>query len=725
VSSSAASRHLCVVIAVLAATLGVHASLAHAGTYDVVACDAAGGANNSWVPSINDANAVTAFASCPTGGDPWRGIIARNVVVQNGGAGPVVAQMKFTAAPGTTIIGLNAAYDFYRADARWEAALSTGSMLLRGCPVGGVNVCAFSSAGQWIEVPGGSPVIYIDAYCPTTGCPLAAGDAAHNYVSAYARLASASVRLQDDSAPALNSVTGSLWSDGWKSGSQTLAVDASDNAGIRRTAILMDGKSLTAINRTCDASQVVPCPNGTDSFPLSLAPLSDGPHHLTVQVVDAAENASSADRDILVDNTPPGPPQQLTVEGGEDWRARNSFELRWRNPAAAGAPNAGVNWQICPAAGTQSCVSASRDGEKVETLNAITLPKDGDWTLKLWERDAAGNNTSNNGVTVHLRADTEAPTAVFSPTDPNDPTRVLVQASDTTSGIGSGAIDFKPQDSDSWTSIPAKVDGGRLSANLPDESMADGIYDLRAHAVDRAGNERSATTLADGAPMTVTLPLRSPTKITGGRLQTRQRHGKRVRYLATRLRLAYAHRTKLRGRLADKDNKSMAATPIAVSELIDVPGASWQPVRTIDTTASGTYNFRTAKRGPSRTLRIRYEGTPTVRPSQVDVHLAVAASSTIHVSKRRVRSGHAVRFSGNLRGGHVPSGMTLQVQVKLGGRWQTFANPRVKRNGAWTSIYKFNGGPRRWTFRARIPSHPGYPFRTGHSASKTVRVLPK
>jgi hypothetical protein len=70
--------------------------------------------------------------------------------------------------------------------------------------------------------------------------------------------------------------------------------------------------------------------------------------------------------------------------------------------------------------------------------------------------------------------------------------------------------------------------------------------------------------------------------------------------------------------------------------------------------------------------------------------------------------------------------MTVQMQVNLGGgRWQGFANPRVKQNGAWTTTYKFTGGPRRWTFRARITPHPGYPFRTGHSSSTAVRVLRK
>jgi hypothetical protein len=703
--------------------LALAVSVARAGTYDVAACDAAGGTNNSWIPYVGNSIGTTAYTTCPTGGDPWRGMIARSVVQQNGGAsGNVVAQMKFSAAPGTTVIGLSAAYDFYRADAQWEAALSTGSALLKGCPIGGVNVCAFSSSGQWIDVPGGSQVMYIDVYCVTNGCPLDSGDAAHNYVSAYARLASASVRLEDDSAPGISAVGGGLWSDGWKSGTQTLGVDASDNSGIRQVVELIDGRQFNGVAHACDSTLTVPCPSGHDDLTLNTAILGDGQHQLAVQAIDSAGNPTSVSRTISVDNSPPGPPQKLTVDGGEDWRSKNSFDLHWVNPTAAGAPMAGVNWQICPAAGTQTCVSGSKDGDSVATLNALSVPKDGDWVMKLWLRDAAGNNTPNNGVAVHLRVDSEAPTAVFSPTDPDDPTRVLVQASDATSGIGSGAIDFKPHDATDWISIPARVDGGRLIANLPDETMSDGLYDLRAHAVDRAGNERSTSALADGTPMAVTLPLRSPTKLIAGHLQTRYRHGKKIKYLATRVRLAYAHRTRMQGRLADNDNRSMGSAPVAVSELLDVPGATWQPVRTITTDAGGNYRLRTAKRGPSRTVRMRYEGTPTVRPSQVDVHLAVDASSTIHASRHRVRNGHAVRFSGTLRGGYVPAGKIVQLQVRVRGRWQTFATPHAKGNGGWTYVYKFTGGIGRYVFRARIPSQASYPFVTGHTTSTTVHV---
>lgn len=380
-----AARSAQLIVTALATVLVLCGSTARAGSYDVVACDAAGGANNSWAPVIGNSLAVTAYTLCPTGGDSARGMIARNVVEANSAAsGNVVAQMKFTAAPGTTIVGLSAAYDFFRDDPQWEAALSTGSVVLRGCPIGGPPGCTISNAGEWIDVPGGSQVIYIDAYCATSGCPLSGGDPAHNYLSARARLISASVRLQDDSAPAINSVLGALWTDGWKSGSPPLIADVADNAGVRQTALLVDDRVAIANNHPCDSTLVVPCPNSADSLSFLTAGWPDGAHKLTVQAVDSAGNVNSVSRTALLDNSPPGPPQGLTLDGGEGWRSPNSFNLHWSNPTQAAAPLSSVQWQLCPAAGTGVCVAGQKDGTNVWT-KAVT------WQYRFARRARAGS----------------------------------------------------------------------------------------------------------------------------------------------------------------------------------------------------------------------------------------------------------------------------------------------------------------------------------------------
>jgi hypothetical protein len=50
---------------------------ARAGTFDVVACDAAPGfVNNAWEPQVTHGGTV-AFNACPSGDDPMRGLGAR------------------------------------------------------------------------------------------------------------------------------------------------------------------------------------------------------------------------------------------------------------------------------------------------------------------------------------------------------------------------------------------------------------------------------------------------------------------------------------------------------------------------------------------------------------------------------------------------------------------------------------------------------------------------
>ncbi|WP_354700504.1 hypothetical protein DSM112329_00783 [Paraconexibacter sp. AEG42_29] len=694
-----------------------------AGTYDVPACDAAAGANGSWTTS--ETIYTTAYVQCPSNGDPLRGLVARNAVQPGLSSGNLAAALQFTAPAGTSIVGIRATGDFYAADSTWGAALGTGSQVLRGCGVGSLPGCARAISDEWVDVPRANALL-IAVNCPGTNCSLEGSDAAHNYLRARARLTSAVVRIEDNGAPAVASARGELWTDGWKRGTASVSFDASDASGIRQTALLVDGETVASRGHACDATLPAPCAQGGDSLAFSTNSLKDGSHSAVIQAVDSAGNPSTLTRTVLVDNTPPGSPQELKNEGGDGWHPANAFSVTWTNPKVDGAPVGGAVWQICPVGNAGACVDGEMAGDRITALRDLKVRGAGDFELRLRLRDAAGNiSDANSPAVARLRLDDEAPAVVFLPRDPADPATVRMRATDAVSGIASGAVEIKPLGSETWTSVPAQLADGQLVASLPDETLADGAYDLRGRAVDQAGNERSTTTLEGGEPMTVTLPVRAKTRLTGGLARAVRRKGKRVTVLASSVRAGFSRRVRLRGRLVDASGQPMAGTGVQVLERTALPGRPWRQLRTLTTGKGGTWSFRAAAKRPSRTVRFRYPGTPTVRPSQIDVALKVAARATIRPSSRIVRLGSSVRFSGVLLGGHIPaSGKVLQLQAKVNGRWQVFANPRTNSRGRWSRLYRFIGRYRSATFqfRVRVPRDPAYPFAAGVSPATRVLV---
>src|SRR4051794_26515552 len=112
--------------------------VALAGVYEVRACDAADGVNNSWVAHTN-ASWMAAYTQCPTGGDQNAGMVARSTMPAQatGTSQGVVAQMVFTPPPGAAGVGLRASYPFSRTDATWGAAPSNRQQVLRGRPAAG------------------------------------------------------------------------------------------------------------------------------------------------------------------------------------------------------------------------------------------------------------------------------------------------------------------------------------------------------------------------------------------------------------------------------------------------------------------------------------------------------------------------------------------------------------------------------------------------------------
>jgi hypothetical protein len=157
------------------------------------------------------------------------------------------------------------------------------------------------------------------------------------------------VNVQDGSSPTV-AVTGGDLLSGWRRGTRSLSVSASDNVGIKIDRLLVDGSVREQRVRSCNWTLRAPCPNGAAQLSLDTTRVSDGQHTLSVEAVDPADNVGSQSQTILIDNTPPAAVTAPEVAGGSEWRANNGFSLSWRNPAQAHAPITTVKYRLCPLA---------------------------------------------------------------------------------------------------------------------------------------------------------------------------------------------------------------------------------------------------------------------------------------------------------------------------------------------------------------------------------------
>jgi hypothetical protein len=77
-------------------------------------------------------------------------------------------------------------------------------------------------------------------------------------------------------------------------------------------------------------------------------------------------------------------------------------------------------------------------------LPALHVPTPGEYRVRVWLEDAAGNTREENStIAATLRFDPEPPQLAFEPVDAADPLRVVVRASDRHSGIAGGEIEMR------------------------------------------------------------------------------------------------------------------------------------------------------------------------------------------------------------------------------------------------------------------------------------------
>jgi len=709
---------------------------ASAGEYTIYACQA------------DDAGYVSsAFENFATRGMKWRracdprghglrGLVTANV--PRAGRVEEGAQSGFilNAPPGTTFSRFRWSGQAQRRDCRYALQLfaerpGTTPVSMknvranRGCPRPGLAQSSGAPFPRAYDL-GGATRIVQRVVC--------AGSPKYQFCSAlgqnYIRTFSAEATVTDGSAPTVGVVQDSAFTQGqWVKGKQSIDYEASDNVGIKSASALISGGSRGGDSQSCDYSQRVPCPSGRGVIGLDTAEGPEGSQPLTVVAEDAAGNrAESGPVTVRIDNAAPGA-VAIGVGGGETWRNANDFDVAWANLSEGDrAPITFAHYRLCRAGGSE-CVNGDRAGAGIAAIDNLAVPSPGEWELRLWREDAAGNQQADNASQpVRLRFDPEPPQLGFENPSLEDPTHVSVLVTDRISGLAGGGIEISRAGSGSWQVLPTTQEGDRLVTRIDDASLSPGDYDLRATAHDQANNLAGTDRRLDGQPMRLKLPLRIATAMKAGvvekRSVTRKTKKGKVRrtVLEPRATVSFGTKVHLGGRLVNQAGHPLTDAKVLVYSR--PKEGTEQLVGTVASDASGRFSYAVEARA-SHSFRFVYPGTATILPIEDTATLLVKGTSTFTVKPKRVQNGDPVTFSGRVKGRPLPeAGKLLELQVRFTSGWQTFRTIHTETDGTWQIPYLFDRtcGDQEFDFRAHLAGEAGWPLESGNSRTLTVRV---
>lgn len=274
------------------AALAAMAGPAQAGTYDVVACNAAPGLNQqSFAPTASGGTSQI-FTSTQDGCRPGFSQYGLRATGTTTAPALAVTREQLAAAPATE----PRATWFFRApnDTRIQRMTGTATCTLRPgweayVTFGGLRKTCTGGAYTFDLVPqtpqGSGGGIVISCF-RVTSCSIPTTPTQ----SSFHTLTSATVRVGDTTIPRITVTNGSLPSG--SVGHEALVVfDAADNVGIRESRLLIDGAVASASTETCDYTRSIPCPGLSGrAIAIPTAALAPGGHTWQVEVVDTAGN---------------------------------------------------------------------------------------------------------------------------------------------------------------------------------------------------------------------------------------------------------------------------------------------------------------------------------------------------------------------------------------------------------------------------------------------------
>jgi 5-hydroxyisourate hydrolase-like protein (transthyretin family) len=186
--------------------------------------------------------------------------------------------------------------------------------------------------------------------------------------------------------------------------------------------------------------------------------------------------------------------------------------------------------------------------------------------------------------------------------------------------------------------------------------------------------------------------------------------------------VGFGRPAQVRGQLRTPDGVPVANAELCLAARTAKTDGALEPIGTTRTDAEGRYSLRVGP-GPSREIYVVHRTPAGAVAARAMVR--VRASLGLSPSRRILRNGEAVRFSGRLRGGPLPKGGALvELQARRSKGWQTFATTRTRKKGRYRALYRFTrtSGVQRYRLRARVPDQAGYAYAAGASRPITLTV---
>ncbi|MDX6602792.1 MAG: hypothetical protein QOF13_1994 [Solirubrobacterales bacterium] len=736
-------------IALALALLLLAAKEATAGKYSVAQCGWHINADAGWADSTGGAKfRPDAYCATPPGADPFDGAHLKSFTRDGQGtvSGTRYARWRWEAPEGTGIT---------RVSGTWWHAMHDGIEQRIGVAnwSGGFDVFA---AAAITDVTPREFVVGFSTPMPALEDRLLCAKAESKWCNldpgSWSAIRALTITIEDNFLPVF-SLGGDILAGGWLRGERKLGYSALDGgAGLKRTEALIDGHPVAAHDHPCNvvsisgewrATTMRPCPTTrVGYYPISTTGFSDGPHSVSHCATDFAGNVNCVPgQTILIDNNPPAHPRELTLAGGDVWRRTNDFDPSWINPDQGPAsPIGGASWRITGPAGYDSGAKFVA-GHDLHGLQNLFVPRAGVYSLGIWLRDEAGNETASSAASLPLRFDDVPPGVAFEPATAGDavPTQIAARVSDVHSGPASGEIHYRRLGSEQWTELPAKLqrgesaDSAALLARLPTD-LGPGTYVFRADAVDAAGNAASTTRRADGTEMTVRKVPGSP--VAGvkraeaarakarvfARLRWRGRSG-------TELTVPFRVVARLTGRLLDADGAGLAGRALRIVSRPSRGALGRVKVNAVQTGPHGGFQLRLPA-GTSRRIAVAFPGDTRLEAAERSpLTLRVRSGVELHVAPRELHTGGAVHFSGRVRslGAPLPRRgklVAIQYYESAAKRWRPVLVARSDHAGRFHAAYRFRyiSGSASIKLRAVVLAEEHWPYAPGASRPIVVRV---